>query len=186
MTKKQLRISYRNKRTLLDSALIQNYSIQIANKALQLPIWHFFYFHLFLTIDRNKEILTEPLLTILQGKDKNVVVPKMVSNLQLEHFLLLDNTTLVPNALGIPEPTEGIAIAEEKLDVVFVPLLAFDKKGNRVGYGKGYYDAFLQKCRPDVIKIGLSFFEASEEIKDVNELDVPLDYCITPNTTYHF
>jgi 5-formyltetrahydrofolate cyclo-ligase len=55
--------------------------------------------------------------------------------------------------------------------VVFVPLLAFDKKGNRVGYGKGFYDAFLSKCKPETIKIGLSFFEAEETIDDVFEND---------------
>ena len=69
---------------------------------------------------------------------------------------------------------------------MFIPLLAFDNKGNRVGYGKGYYDNFLSKCTPDVIKIGLSFFEASDEITDVFESDIALDYCVTPNTIYQF
>jgi 5-formyltetrahydrofolate cyclo-ligase len=65
------------------------------------------------------------------------------------------------------------------IDVVFVPLLAYDKQGNRVGYGKGFYDKFLSLCKPEVVKIGLSFFEPEDLIDDVFENDVKLDYCVT-------
>lgn len=104
----------------------------------------------------------------------------------LKHYLLADNTVLRTNVFGVPEPIDGIEIMETQLDIVFVPLLAFDFKGNRVGYGGGYYDRFLKKCRKDVIKIGLSFFEAIEEIKDANVNDIPLTYCVTPNRVYEF
>jgi 5-formyltetrahydrofolate cyclo-ligase len=70
--------------------------------------------------------------------------------------------------------------------VVFVPLLAFDTTGNRVGYGKGFYDAFLSNVKPETIKIGLSFFEAETSIADVFENDVKLDYCVTPKKIYAF
>jgi 5-formyltetrahydrofolate cyclo-ligase len=70
--------------------------------------------------------------------------------------------------------------------VVFVPLLAFDKQGNRVGYGKGFYDRFLANCKPETIKIGLSFFEVENEIADVFNNDIELDYCVTPNKIYTF
>ncbi len=186
MTKKGLRLSFRNKRGLLTFPLIEGYSIDIANRALELPIWNFLHFHIFLPIEKNKEVSTLPLLSILQGKDKNIIVPKIVAKNQLEHYLLTDNTTLLPNYLGIPEPVDGIGVPEHKLDVVFVPLLAFDIHGNRVGYGKGFYDGFLRKCRKDVVKIGLSFFEASDSIDDIHEGDIPLDYCITPEKTYRF
>ena len=73
------------------------------------------------------------------------------------------------------------------LDVVFVPLLAFDNKGNRVGYGGGYYDRLLQKCKKETLKIGISFFEAEQyTIQDIASTDVTLDYCVTPNTIYSF
>ena len=74
----------------------------------------------------------------------------------------------------------------KKIDVVFVPLLAFDSKGHRVGYGKGFYDRFLNECRKDVITVGLSFFEAEDEFIEANETDVPLDYCVTPLKVYSF
>ena len=72
------------------------------------------------------------------------------------------------------------------MDVVFVPLLAFDEKGHRVGYGKGFYDRFLSQCKPEIIKIGLSFFEAEKEISYSGKNDIMLDHCITPNEIYSF
>jgi len=104
----------------------------------------------------------------------------------LAHFLLTDATVLKVNSLGIPEPTDGIPIPEAAIEVVFIPLLAFDHQGNRVGYGKGFYDRFLSKCNPKTIKIGLSFFTAEEEITEVFPADIPLDYCITPSKIYIF
>ena len=70
--------------------------------------------------------------------------------------------------------------------VVFIPLLAFDQKGNRVGYGKGFYDKFLEQCKPKTVKIGLSFFSTEEEISDIYKNDISLDYCVTPQTIYKF
>jgi len=64
---------------------------------------------------------------------------------------------------------------------VLVPLLCFDRRGHRVGYGRGYYDRFLARCRHDCKKIGLSFFEPLAEIDDVHEGDVELNYCVTPD-----
>ena len=97
-------------------------------------------------------------MSILQGRDKNIILSKMVANHQLKHFLLTDNTLIKKNKWNVPEPVDGFEIDANKIDVVFIPLLAFDDQGHRVGYGKGYYDAFLASCKPDVIKVGLSFF----------------------------
>jgi 5-formyltetrahydrofolate cyclo-ligase len=97
----------------------------------------------------------------------------------MSHFLLTDNTKIKKNEYNIPEPISGLPVPTEMIDVVFVPLLAYDKKGNRVGYGKGFYDKFLSLCKPEVVKIGLSFFEPEDLIDDVFENDVKLDYCVT-------
>jgi len=153
---------------------------------LKLPIWRSDYFHLFLPIAEKKEIDTTFVLSILQGKDKNIVLPKMEDDGVLKHYLLTDNTRLQKNKWNIPEPVDGIEVPTNKIDVVFIPLLAFDKYGNRVGYGKGYYDRFLAQCRSDVKKIGLSLFEAEEIITDFNEDDIALDYCVTPTKIYSF
>jgi 5-formyltetrahydrofolate cyclo-ligase len=96
------------------------------------------------------------------------------------------DTALVKNRFDIYEPVGGEVINAQLVDVVFVPLLAFDTKGYRVGYGKGYYDRYLARCAQDVVKIGFSFFEAIEATDDINEFDVPLNYCITPMRVYEF
>ena len=70
--------------------------------------------------------------------------------------------------------------------MVFVPLLAFDIKGNRVGYGKGFYDNFLAKCKPETLKIGLSFFEPENEIREILPKDIRLNCCVTPTRICFF
>ena len=87
---------------------------------------------------------------------------------------------------GIEQPRRGDAIAAQTIDVVFVPLLGFDIKGNRLGYGKGFYDRYLGQCSENVISIGFSFFEALPAITDIAPHDVPLKYCVTPQTLYVF
>ena len=107
-------------------------------------------------------------------------------SLEMTHYLLTDNTKIKKNKHNIPEPVDGIEVPVNKIDVVFLPLLAFDLNGNRVGYGKGFYDIFLSKCKPNVIKIGVSFFEAENSIEGIFENDVLLDYCISTNKIYTF
>ncbi len=186
MLKKDLRLKYSDLRKDTTPQSILNSSLTIANNILELPIWGGEFYHLFLAIPEKKEVDTSFLLSILHGKDKNIVLPKVSDSNSLKHFLLTDNTKLKRSNWGVPEPVDGIEIPEKKIDVVFVPLLAFDQKGNRLGYGKGFYDNFLGKCRTGVIKVGLSLFEAEEQISDINDNDIPLNYCVTPNRTYSF
>ncbi|MCH4822601.1 5-formyltetrahydrofolate cyclo-ligase [Gramella lutea] len=187
MKKEELRKKFKEQRLKLDQDKIDDLSLEIANRALKLPIWEYNYYHIFLSISEQKEVNTEYLLHILQGKDKDVIIPKAdAQSGKLINFLLTDQTVIKKNRWNIPEPQGGIEIPNQKLDVVFIPLLAFDKTGHRVGYGKGFYDKFLSSCKTDVIKIGLSFFEAIEEINGVFSGDIPLDYCVTPEKIYDF
>jgi 5-formyltetrahydrofolate cyclo-ligase len=178
--KPALRIKYKKLRENLSEESIEEMSLQIANQALHLPIWNKTYYHIFLPISEKKEVNTEYLLHILQGKDKSIVISKadFVSG-EMKHFLLQENTVLKTSEYGIPEPVSGIEISPQMLEVVFVPLLAYDQIGHRTGYGKGFYDRFLAKCNPDAVFVGLSFFEPEPEIF-FEATDVPLDFCITP------
>ncbi len=185
MDKKKLRQKYKDKRKSIKDDINASYSLAIANQLLALPLWEHSNFHLFLSSTLLGEVDTEYVLTILQGKDKQVVVPRMQTEHELKHILLTDSTLIKPNRWGIPEPQEGIELLPEQLDVVFVPLLAFDEKGNRIGYGKGYYDRFLAACKPSCVKIGLSFFPPEKSIPE-ETTDVGLDYCVTPNRVYEF
>ncbi len=187
MTKSELRKKYKALRNDLLLSQVDDLSMSIANQILKLSIWEHSIYHLFLSIEEQKEINTDYILNILSGKDKNIVISKSDFKTGLmTHFLLTDNTKIKKNSYNIPEPIDGIAIAPDTIEVVFVPLLAFDKTGNRVGYGKGFYDRFLANCKPETVKIGLSFFEAEDKITDVFENDVTLNYCITPKTIYSF
>lgn len=187
MLKKELRQKYKTLRSQLSGEDLEEMSLAIANKVLTLSIWEKNYFHIFLSITEHKEVNTEYILHLLSGKDKEIIISKSdFETREMTHFLLTDNTKIKKNQYNIPEPVDGIEVPSNKIDVVFVPLLAFDKTGHRAGYGKGFYDKFLKKCKPETIKIGLSFFEAEEQIEDVFENDVKLDYCVTPNGVYKF
>ncbi|TXE13174.1 5-formyltetrahydrofolate cyclo-ligase [Seonamhaeicola algicola] len=187
MTKTELRKKYKTLRNNLSQNDIETFSIAIANNAIKMPIWQHKFYHIFLPIEEQKEINTEFILSILAGKDKNIVVPKSHFDTgEMTHFLLTDGTTIKKNHYNIPEPVDGIEIDDNKIDVVFIPLLSFDKKGNRVGYGKGFYDRFLAKCKPETIKIGLSFFDAETQIEDTYSTDIKLDFCVTKSHVYTF
>lgn len=187
MLKKELRSKYKALRKELTKIEIDEKSLAIANALLPLPIWDKTYFHIFLSIAEHQEVDTEFILHLLSGKDKEILISKSdFETRNMTHFLLTDNTRIKKNEYNIPEPLDGIEVPVPKIDVVFVPLLAFDKKGNRVGYGKGFYDKFLCECKPETIKIGLSFFDPEELISDVFESDVLLDYCVTPTEIYSF
>ncbi|PZD78484.1 5-formyltetrahydrofolate cyclo-ligase [Mesonia sp. K7] len=187
MQKQELRKKYKALRKSLSFDEIEEKSLAIANQLLTLPIWDFSFYHLFLSIEKHREINTEYVLHILNGKDKNAVVPKSdFATSEMQHFLLTDATPLKVNHWGIPEPVNGIEIQTQQIEVVFIPLLAFDEKGHRIGYGKGFYDRFLAKCKPKTLKIGLSFFEAEKENFEVFPTDIQMDFCVTPEKVYKF
>jgi len=186
MEKKILRLKYKKLRENLSEESIEEMSLQIANQALKLPIWNKNYYHIFLSIAAKKEVNTDYLMHILQGKDKSIVVSKAYFLTgEMKHFLLQENTVLKTSEYGIPEPVSGIEISPEMLEVVFVPLLAYDENGNRVGYGKGFYDRFLSKCNLNTIFVGLSFFEPEPEIF-FEATDIPLNFCVTPKKIMDF
>ena len=185
-TKAVLRSEYQKRRDSLTEEQIADCSIQISNLSLTLNIWEYSIYHLFMTNEKNKEIDTSYLLSVIQGKDKQPVIPKIVDDNRLEHFLLNDQTPLKNNRWGIPEPLSGITINPKQIEVVFVPLLVFDQQGHRVGYGKGYYDRFLDQCSESTLKVGLTFFDPVTKIEDIETHDISLDFALTPEQIYAF
>ncbi len=186
--KSELRNTYSLKRKNLSIYQINQRSILISKKLLDIPIWDKEFYHIFLTSKKNNEIETKFILSILAKKNKKVVVPRLVDLDNLEHILLTRQTSLKENSYGIPEPQKynNKIIFPQELDVIIVPLYVFDLNGNRVGYGKGYYDRFLKSCRDDAIKIGVSLFEPVKFISDISITDVALNYAITSNGIFNF
>lgn len=186
MEKKLLRKKYKQARAAFDQETIEAHSIAIANQALQLDIWEQDYYHIFLPIQKQKEVDTTFLLHILQGKDKHILIPQTdFETKEMRNVLLTDNTLIRVNKYGIPQPTDGIRIEAQNIQVIFIPLLAYDCKGNRIGYGGGFYDRLLANTTPETLKIGLSFFEPEKLIAE-EATDIPLDMCITPTQVYYF
>ena len=105
---------------------------------------------------------------------------------EIENLAFSADTELVENAWGIEEPGDSEFVDSHEIDLVLVPGLCFDRTGHRVGYGKGFYDRLLKKCRPDCLKIGVSYFEPIDKIENLYEGDVPLDFVITATRTVKF
>lgn len=146
--------------------------------------------HIFMPIRKHNEIDTFSILNYFKHEERalQIVIPRTdFEKLEMVNVLYdHEYTILGRNKYDIPEPIHGKIIPAEQIDLVFIPLLAYDLKGNRAGYGKGFYDRFLTGCRPDVKKVGLSFFEPVDEISDVNEFDIKLDACISPGKIWEF
>ena len=104
----------------------------------------------------------------------------------MAHFGDDNELKIDSNDYGIPEPIAGNTIDNSEIDMVIVPLLAFDQRGYRVGYGKGFYDRFMAQCKPGTQFIGLSFFEPVDTIEDVDQYDIRLHQCITPQQIWKF
>ena len=121
MNKTELRKKYKALRINLSPEIIEEFSLEIANNLLKLDVWDGDFYHLFLSIAEQKEVDTEFILHVLQGKDKNVVIPRTdIKNNTLINYLLTETTKIKKNRWNIPEPVDGIEIPSEKIDVVFV------------------------------------------------------------------
>lgn len=112
--------------------------------------------------------------------------PKVISATEMVALMIQADTIYKANVWGIQEPLNAAVFPPEQLKALIIPLLAFDERGYRVGYGKGFYDRFLEKCAPDVLKVGICQFAPVPEIDDIHIYDVPLNYCITPERIYEF
>lgn len=136
-----------------------------------------------------KEISTDLILDFLEFRNPEIKIAYSVydhSLGQMEAVWVNEETLFKVNNRGISEPEGGEIADPRELELILVPLLAFDKLGNRVGYGKGVYDKFFKKTAKDAIKVGLSYFDPVPKIEDTNEFDVSLNYCITPQRIYEF
>lgn len=90
------------------------------------------------------------------------------------------------NDWGIAEPKSTEMVEPISVDAVIVPLIGFDLRGHRIGYGKGFYDKYFENYPKHRPRIGVSYFEPISNIEDTHEFDVPLTHCITPWNSYEF
>lgn len=191
MTKSQLRKHYLSKRKAISAEEIAIKSHKIADLLFaNFDLSKVENLHIFLPIIKHNEINTWLIIKELQQNFPaiNIIIPKIIpENFEIEHYLF-DEKKLIENPWGILEPSgeNQNKIESKKIDLVIIPLLIFDKSGNRVGYGKGFYDRFLQQCKPATLKIGVCLEEPTETIEDINDYDIKMDFCITPDKIYEF
>ncbi len=188
MEKKKLRTIYLSKLKLLSLAERLEKSEQISRQFFaNFTLENVRNVHLFLSIEKNNEVETRFIYEQIWQDFPQIrtFVPRVCGD-GLEHFEFTKQTKLIKNSWKILEPIDGESVDKKLFDIVIVPLLCVDLQGNRVGYGKGFYDKFLVNCRKDCVKIGVSFFEPISEITDKNKFDVKLDYCLTPNRLIKF
>lgn len=179
MDREEIRELYREKRRELSIDECVRRSVDITNNLLRYWMFNNKLIHCFLPIHRLKEVDTLPLIKKLRERNK-VCIP--VSNFkanEMKHILLTDHTQFQDNAIGIPEPVNGEEIQSEEIDIVIVPLLAVDQHGNRLGYGKGFYDRFLANCKPSALFIGVTMFGIHDDFEEIDPFDVPLHYVVT-------
>ena len=185
MNKIEARKKYLDLRKKLNNVQIISKSISISNNLQDLPIWEHNFYHIYLPIKEKNEVDTMPIINILNNKKKKVLIPKSdFNNTTMKSFLLNDNTVLKKNNYGITEPINNEEFLG-RIDVIFIPLVAYDLIGNRVGYGKGFYDKFLRNQNNKILRVGLSFFNPEKRIK-IDEHDENLDFCVTPNRIFSF
>lgn len=142
--------------------------------------------HFFLPIVKKREPDTFLMIDWLQENHPHIHIVVARSNFE-DHSMShhpFAKEDLKENSYHIPEP-QTTALFEGEIDMVLVPLLAFDQQGYRVGYGKGFYDRFLSGM--ETKKVGIALFDVLQEgISDVHQDDIRLDLCITPKQIYQW
>ena len=181
--KAQLRKEILRRRRLLSHERVNELSLAVQE--------HFLHFiqnkvistiHCFLPIERNREVNTWPLVEALDKIGKQVILTRTNFDSEtMDHFLYSHHVKFEEDHLMIPTPINAEPADLNTVDTLLVPLLAADKTGGRIGYGKGYYDRLIQEMTAEVIKIGLNLGPCFDKFSFLEPHDQKLDYCITPD-----
>lgn len=184
--KQQLRRELKARRNALapeevaqkSEAIAQNWKLHFLNEKIRT-------LHVFMSMLERKEVDTVPLRQLAERARPEIklVVP-VVDELtdSLRHVWVSPEVELVKSRFGVPEPRGEVKmVSPDEIDQVIVPLLGWDRKGTRLGYGKGHYDRFLASVRPECLKIGVGFACCECDSLPAEGHDVKLDGMITEN-----
>ncbi len=189
MTKAELRKAFLTKRNLLTQGECLAFSHHLCeNFFAHIDLSFARLVHIYLPIEKNNEPDTRLIIDRIRREFPHVqlAVPRITKTGELENFLFEGFHQLKTSSWGIPEPQEGKPVNPSEIDLVIVPLLASDRNGNRVGYGKGFYDKFLSHCKPTTRRVGLSFFKPVDTITDLHQHDIPLTHLVLPDEVIAF
>ena len=126
----------------------------------------------------NFEVDDIKILEKLEKQKYQISLPKIGKNFKMDFFSWNSKDPLIINELGIPEP---ITNKIEYPDILLVPMVAFDEKLNRLGYGGGFYDRYISKLkiRKKILLVGLAFSFQKIKKLPTNKHDMKLDYILT-------
>ena len=126
----------------------------------------------------NNEVATAQIFAAAREHDKRVYYPRVAGD-DLEFIEVSSANELVPGAFGVAEPVSGGEISVAELDLVVVPGIAFDLRGQRLGYGRGFYDRRLAERSAETVAIGLCFEMQLCDLLPSENHDQVLDYVAT-------
>ena len=126
----------------------------------------------------NYEVDVIEILKKFEKQKYHISLPKIEKNYQMNFFTWSTKKPLIINKYGIPEPITNKIVYP---NIIFVPLVAFDKNLNRVGYGGGFYDRYLKRIKKNkkIITIGLAYSFQKIKKVPINKYDIKLDFVVT-------
>ena len=154
MTKKEARQWFKEKRQALSEEDFQALNQMVVKNLFEHFEWKDLTIATFLSIKDKKELQTDNINRQLLLDNKVVASISNFENSSMQFYLYDLQTTIINNKWGIPEPINAPAIDHKSIDIVLTPLLGFDNDGNRVGYGKGFYDRLAQTLKPEALYVG--------------------------------
>ena len=172
MDKKELRRQIREKKRAMTQAQIESASIRLKDLFCETEEYRSAS-AIYGYLPYNQEVRTVPILEQALRDGKKVAVPKVYGDTM--RFIYMEDLTQVANSdLGIPEPVEDGPVAEDPNALVLMPGMAFDKNGNRMGYGGGFYDKFLAQ-EPNHPTVALCYSFQMVESIPCADYDIPVD-----------
>ena len=187
--KKELRKLYGEKRMALSASqrlkMDDLLLIQFQQSSIEIPEWVLSYQALEHHAEFDPYLIEE--YCYFKNPGSQIVYPVIdETNFSMRCVLTDEEGHFQKNKYGIDEPVSGITIDPLELQLVILPLLCFDVSGQRVGYGKGYYDRLLKRCSESCVTVGFSYFPPIDALIDNDAFDVPLNYVITPENVHDF
>lgn len=175
--KKQIRRDMLQRRKDCPAELRRQADKKIASAVFSLPQFQEAE-EIYTYVSYREEASTRELIERALAEKKKVAVPKVLSPGHMEFYYIGSLMDVTPGYRGIPEPGKDAFVAEGKRGVILVPGLAFDRMGNRLGYGGGFYDAYL-RAHPKLFRVGLFYSFQQREHVPTETFDMALEEIIT-------
>lgn len=152
--------------------------LELYQQLLQTPEWRAAQ-SVGLVLSEKVEIDTKPLILAAQSQGKKVGVPKTYPGFQMEFIHLEKTTEIIRTKFGVLEPKDGKIIPKEQLDLIIVPGLLFTEHGDRVGFGGGFYDRYLQDYPGQTIALAEDLRLTNQIIWPVEATDIQIHKILT-------